>query len=372
MLHGHVRQQPGHRFVSGLGLVVEVLFCVWMIGGELGRFLYMKILVFVFGVLFGCGGGVFGADVLVDEKVLERVVFGSCYKAGKKAVIWDAMVGRKPDLFLFLGDNVYADTTDMGKMRAKYGELLGDEGFKKMKAVCPVVSTWDDHDYGRDDAGVEFEAKDGAKVEFMRAFGIGAGHPMVKRSGVYHSVVYGPVGKRVQVIMLDTRWFRSALKSKGKGRWKTYLPDDGPDATVIGAEQWAWLEKQLAEPAEVRIIGSSIQVVSEEHRYEKWANCPRDRKRLMGMVKKAGNAVILSGDRHMGEISREDGVLDVTSSGLTNAGGGYGDKNRHRVGERVGVRNFGVVVIDWSGGKPVVKVELVNAEGEVMENVLQK
>lgn len=337
--------------------------------GDVVRFIGMKILGFILGILFVGSSGVFGADVVVDGKVLERVVFGSCYKPGKKAVIWDAMVARKPDLFLFLGDNIYADTTDMGKMRAMYGKLLDDEGFKKMKAVCPVVPIWDDHDYGRNDAGVEFGAKDGAKEEFMRAFGFGAEHPMAKRGGVYHSSIYGPARKRVQVIMLDTRWFRTVLKSEGVGRQKTYVPDANPKTTVIGAEQWAWLEKQLAEPADVRIIGSSIQVISEEHRYEKWANCPHDRKRLMAMVKKAGNAVILSGDRHMGEISREDGVLDVTSSGLTNAGGGYGDKNRHRVGERVGKRNFGVVEIDWSGELPKVKVELVDAEGVVVGKV---
>ena len=119
----------------------------------------------------------------------------------------------------------------------------------------------------------------------------------------------------------------------------------------------------------MRILASSIQVVPEEHRFEKWANFPLERERLLELVKKVKveKALLISGDRHMGEISRFDGVLEVTSSGLTNAGGGYFDKNRHRVGKRVGRRNFGLIEIDWSGEGPKVDVKLMGERGEVYE-----
>jgi hypothetical protein len=53
-----------------------------------------------------------------------------------------------------------------------------------------------------------------------------------------------------------------------------YLPNTDPEATILGAKQWAWFEEQLRVPAQVRIIGSSIQVVDEDVRGEKWANFP--------------------------------------------------------------------------------------------------
>jgi len=310
------------------------------------------------------------ADAVFPETTLKRVAFGSCFRPAVNPEIFDVIRAQEPNVFLFLGDNVYADTEDMTKMRADYDRLRSGEAYQRLGAEIPVLATWDDHDYGLNDAGVEFPAKDGAKVEFLRAFEIPETHPMRKRGGVYHSALFGPEKQRVQILLLDTRWFRSPLKVEGTGRSKSYVPEQDPAATVLGEEQWSWLEAQLKEPAALRIIGSSIQVLSEEHRFEKWANFPRERERLLKLLADSGPVVLLSGDRHMGEIAKLGNVVDITSSGLTNAGSGnLNEKNQHRIGSAVGKRNFGLLTIDWSDTKPAVLGQILGEDGSELARI---
>ena len=47
------------------------------------------------------------------EEPLSRISFGSCAKQDKPQPIWDAVVAGKPELFIFLGDNIYGDSADM-------------------------------------------------------------------------------------------------------------------------------------------------------------------------------------------------------------------------------------------------------------------
>ena len=66
----------------------------------------------------------------------------------------------------------------------------------------------------------------------------------------------------LQVILLDTRTFRDPVtENDGSGK-RDYMPDDNPELTLLGAEQWAWLEQQLAVPADLRLVVSSIQFTS--------------------------------------------------------------------------------------------------------------
>jgi len=330
--------------------------------------LFSSIAVSSLALLVICENSVWAADVTRAE-LLEKIAFGSCYRNGVNPQIWDTIGEQTPDLFLFLGDNVYADTDDMKKMRAEYQKLLDEPKFAAFSAKTPILATWDDHDYGLNDAGEEFAAKEGAKKEFMRAFGIGDDHPMNQRGGIYHSVMFDDGKKRVQVVMLDTRWFRSALKMKGAGRSKAYVADPDPAKTMLGDEQWKWLTKELEEPADLRIVCSSIQVITESHRFEKWANFPHERKRLIDLLGKAsGEVIVLSGDRHMGEVAQLGDLMEVTSSGLTNAGGGSkAERNPARIGDRVGPRNFGLMKVEWlDDGKVKPVVRLLGSEGQTL------
>ena len=138
-----------------------------------------------------------------------------------------------------------------------------------------------------------------------------------------------PEGKRVQVILLDTRYFRTSPLARNARALMTrgpYVPDPDPNSTVLGEDQWRWLAEQLRVPAEVRLIASSIQVVAEDHGWEKWMNFPHGLERLFRLIRDSGadGVILLSGDRHLAELSMMDAgvgypIYDLTSSGLNQA-----------------------------------------------------
>ncbi len=309
-----------------------------------------------------------------------KIAFGSCLKQDKPAPIWDSVAATQPDLFLFIGDNIYADTDDMEVMRKKYADLGAMPGYQKLKATCPIYATWDDHDYGKNDAGVEYPMKVESQKEFLTFFEEPASSPRWKRPGVYDAKVLGPPGQRVQIILLDTRYFRSALKQHPPQRLRglgPYVADDRPELTMLGEEQWKWLEEQLRQPAEIRIIASSVQVVPEEHGWEYWANFPHERFRLFQLIgqTKAKGVVLLSGDRHLSEISclaKNDPangagypIYDITSSSLNvPSGGNIGEKNKHRVGDHFRMVNFGMIGIDWSAKDPTLQFDIRDVDGQ--------
>jgi len=326
-----------------------------------------------------------------DEPALARIGFGSCIKQDKAQPIWDAVVEAKPQRFLLLGDNIYADTEDMEVMRAKYALLGKNAGFQKLKNLCPILATWDDHDYGANDAGAEYPKKREAQQVFLDFFEAAKDDPRRKQEGVYSAQVFGPAGRRVQIILLDGRYFRSPLKKglakgeRGEGKRGVYQANDDPAATMLGEAQWLWLEQQLRVPAQVRIIGSGVQVVAYEHGWEAWGNFPRERQRLLGLIRKtkATGVVFLSGDRHLAEISRlpadhADGVgyplLDVTSSSLNHPSGNLtkaktrfaNEVNSYRVGLTYFEVNFGMVAIDWERDDPELRLQVRDEQGDVV------
>lgn len=332
-----------------------------------------------------------GARGFADEKPLARIAFGSCAKQDKPQPIWDAVVETQPELFIFLGDNIYADTQDMEVMRAKY-KLLGEQlGFIKLKKTCPVIATWDDHDYGGNDAGAEYPKRKESQQVFLDFFGIPEDDARRKQEGVYSAKVYGPAGKRVQVILLDGRYHRSQLETgfkpgePGEGVRGKYLPNTDEGATVLGETQWRWLEEQLKIPADLRLIGSGVQVVADEHGSETWGNFPNERNRLFRLIRgtKAKGVVVISGDRHLAEISRLPAehpagvgytLFDVTSSSL-NAPSGNMNKagvrfaneiNSYRVGLTYFDVNFGSIHIDWDAIDPVIRCQVRDEKGGVM------
>lgn len=313
-----------------------------------------------------------------DDQLLTRIALGSCARQNSPQPIWGTIVAAGPDLFLFLGDNIYGDSRDMNVLRSKYAQLDAKPGFQTLRATCPILAIWDDHDYGADDAGAEYPMKVESQKLFLDFFKEPAGSPRRQREGIYDAKTFGPAGQRVQIILLDTRYFRGPLKSKPRvpGKGTRYLPNPDPSVTLLGEAQWKWLEGQLQAPAEVRIIASSIQVVSEEHDSEKWMNLPHERERLYRLIRDTGTRGVLfvSGDVHRGEISAMDGgvgypLYDLTASGMTEATvakvkfGAW--PNRHRIGTVDWATNFGVIEFDWNRKDPLIRLQIRDDTGDV-------
>lgn len=307
---------------------------------------------------------------------IKTIVFGSCARQDRPAPAWGAMAAIKPQLAILLGDNIYADTRDMEVMRAKYGLLGSNPGFGALRKSCPIMAVWDDHDYGVDDGGADYPQREASRKIMLDFFGEPKDSPRRTQPGGIHTAqVFGPPGQRVQVILLDTRYERTALKKAPGGGAPGYQPDSSPEARMLSAGQWDWLAAQLAKPAELRLIGSSIQVVPEDHRFEKWANMPLERSKLFSIIGKAGagGVVILSGDRHLGEISSMDAgigypLIDITASGINQGNAGYRgpEANRHRIAGMPWGNHFGAVRVDWSAKDPLVRLELRDETGDVV------
>lgn len=330
------------------------------------------------------------ASLLVDTTV-SKIALGSCAKQGRPQPIWDAIVDERPDLFLFLGDNIYADTEDMDVMRRKYEQLASEPGFQKLRAACPILATWDDHDFGRNDAGAEYPKKKEAQQTFLDFFGAPAASPRRTREGVYDAVVIGPEGRRVQIVLLDTRYHRSPLKKRsdepepGDGRLGKYIGNTDPGATVLGESQWSWLEQQLRMPAEVRVVASSIQLIADEHGFETWGNFPAERSRFGDLLTKTGAAgvIVVSGDRHsaelsildpalqrmgckVGELSPPYPLIDLTTSALNQPRGWLNERNRHRVGNTYFEPNYGVLTIDWKQRPASIELCIRDEKGKTV------
>lgn len=321
----------------------------------------MKRLLLILLALTGCA-----QQPAVDKPAAEapteltRIAFGSCLQQGKPQPIFSAVLDASPELFIFLGDNIYGDTEDMDVLRQKWTEFSNDPGIRRLFAQTHVLATWDDHDYGENDAGKEYPKKEQSKQIMLDVFGEPVDSARRMRPGVYDARTFGPPGRRVQVILLDTRWFRDPL-SRAVDRQANrgpYVPNPDPAAALLGPAQWDWLRARLSEPAELRIIASSIQFVPEDHGWERWAAFPAERQRMLRLLSEtaATGVIVITGDRHHAEISAlTDGtpypLYDITSSSLNKPGGSQrsGEPNRWRIAGDVYTReNFGLIEIDWS------------------------
>ncbi len=339
------------------------------------------------GLAAAAGPGTSIADVQTD-RILTRIAFGSCAKSDKPQPIWDAVLAAEPDLFIFLGDNVYLDTRDPEVMRQKYAELAGQPGYQRLKASVPILAIWDDHDYGENDAGADYPMKEESRRQFLDFFGEPVDSPRRTRDGIYTAQVFGPAGQRVQVLLPDLRWNRTPLVELELGeqdydgwverRAEAGLSTPGPymrnpetAATQLGETQWTWLQDQLGMSADIRILASSLQVVADFAGWEGWINFAHDHQRLIGAIRdqRANGLICLSGDTHYGEISRLDvnvpyPLWDITSSGLTEVWP-VTPPNALRVGDVYREQNFGLLTIDWNGESPRVLAEVRDVHGTV-------
>ncbi len=325
------------------------------------------------------------ATASADPSIVRRIAFGSCADQQKPCPIWGTIADYDPQWLLLLGDNIYADVVD-GRLKpstperiaAAYQQLGEMPEFNRLRASTNIMATWDDHDYGNNDAGAQWEHKDAAAEIFHNFFGTPADSPLRKQRGIYDARIVGPPGKRVQMIMLDTRYFRSELEKAERPlpgfRARPYLQRTDPQATMLGDQQWKWLEQQLRQPAEIRLLCSSIQVISDEHPFEKWDNFPAERQRLYDLIRdcEASGVIILSGDRHRGEISLDPysvgyALYDVTASGLNQASRVWRplEPNRHRVSSLEYGNHFGAIEIDWDRQDPLISLQLRWEDGEI-------
>ncbi|KDO85308.1 hypothetical protein CISIN_1g013940mg [Citrus sinensis] len=326
--------------------------------------------VFILGALIGsqfaCGGGN-DSTKANHEALVSRIAFGSCANQTAPQPIWDAIIKFDPQVFIWMGDNIYGDIKRPSKMFGK------ERTIGPWKNVPRFVPT------SQDEMNFKYHIiKNHPAYSRLR-------HNLNTKAGIYTSYTFGPVGRQIKIILLDTRYHRDPLSS---------------DGTILGSTQWTWLEKELNGPSSaITIIVSSIQVISNLSAttgplfyMESWGRFPKERDRLFQLIadSKRNGVFFISGDVHFGEITRYDcdvgyALYDITSSGLTQAVEKavpapfhfvvrflawwtpstmrvIGKNCRHR-SCTYGQPNFGAIEIDWDATPVALKIEVRDTDG---------
>src|SRR5215204_4216200 len=144
--------------------------------------------------------------------LVSKIAFGSCAHEIEPQPVLDLVVKHKPDLFVYLGDNIYGDTKDMKVLQAKYDSPAAKAEFQRLRKNVKLFATWDDHDYGWNDSGKYYPFKKESKEIFLKFFDEPANSDRRKHEGIYTSYLFEGNGKKVQLILLDNRTFRNNLR----------------------------------------------------------------------------------------------------------------------------------------------------------------
>ena len=308
----------------------------------------------------------------------ERIAFGSCNRESLPQVMWQEILATKPNVWIWLGDNIYGDTEDMAVLKEKYDLQKSNEDYQQLREQAAIVGIWDDHDYGVNDGDKNYPFKKESKALMLDFLDVPNDNPVRTHEGAYNAYTFGEGQQKVKVILLDGRTFRDTLQQR-QNDYQRYYPNTEGD--MLGETQWTWLENELKNSdASVHLIGCGIQMIAEEHGFEKWANFPKARKRLLALLQKTTpkRPVLLSGDRHIGEISKLEveglalPLYEVTSSGLTHSYEKAGDEpNQHRVSPLIGQKHYATIDFDWKEDDKVnLTLQIRGLEGKIFAEQL--
>jgi len=302
--------------------------------------------------------------------------FGSCLTQEKPMPIFNAIKSENYDLFLMLGDNVYGDTdsNDLIELRDAYEKQR--ENFDRLNLNFPFEAIWDDHDYGKNDGGKEYIYKVEAEQIFLDFWNIPQDDIRRARPGLYFEKTQEIDGISIQMIFLDTRFFRDALlptDERGAPGKERYIPHTDTSLTMLGEDQWAWLQEQLDKEVDHKIIVTSIQFLAMGHGWEAWKTLPHERQRLIDLVDQSSSEVLfISGDRHRGglyQFSTQSGkvISEMTSSSLNLAFANDEEDGPLRSGPTFVQENYGEILLDKLTN--TLTVNLKDNQGKIIQSL---
>ena len=237
-----------------------------------------------------------------------RIAILGCHKQFEPAPALFRYLEAEPDLCLWIGDNIYADTKDdITFIDSCYQALAAKPAFKQLIQNYPYMATWDDHDFGLNNAGRFYPLKAQSKQRFRTFWGLEADIPE-DRDGIYYDQRFNYQNHTVQVLMLDVRYNRD---------------DPGTNGDPLGENQWQWLAQALEKEADLKILVSGFQILLDESSgSETWESFPDARERLFQLIRKkqVENILFLTGDQHYGEVCRLENKLDFDAIELQFAG----------------------------------------------------
>ena len=333
----------------------------------------ISLSLFISVALFSCNTSS-NESQSADQKSI-TIVFGSCAHEDEPQPMLDVATNLDPDVFIYLGDNIYGDSRDMDVLKAKYAKLSAKPEFQRLRQSSRIMAVWDDHDFGENDAGRHYPFKAESKDIFLDFWEVPDNSARRSHPGIYDSEYIEAHGLRVQFILLDTRTFRDDLRIRTEADTafkNDYVPYETGDSTFLGETQWNWLESVLLEPADLRIVASSNQFAHTYNGWESWTNMPHERQRFVDLIKAtaADRLMFISGDVHWGEISQMDvkglyPLLDVTSSGITQSWPDT-EPNLNRVGDIVRQNNIGMIKVSIQDRDTTITMGLIDSSATLV------
>ena len=291
---------------------------------------------------------------------------GSCLHQDEPQPIWNAIQEENLDGFIFLGDNVYGDSPSykLEKMARSYNKQKNN--FPSWLNEIDILKIWDDHDYGKNDGGSEYQLREEAQDLFLEFWNIPANDIRHSRDGIYFDLFKKFDDLNIHIIGLDTRYFRSELKTELIGLKKHYKENISKDATVLGQAQWKWLEDLFQQDADLVILLTSIQLLATEHRFEKWSNFPLERNKLLNMIQSSGKqVVVISGDRHRGGIYKFENLYELTASSMNKPVKGY-ETDSLLIGKTYPQENYGIISVNSKTAE--ITLKLKDKKGVLLES----
>ncbi|MBK9039241.1 MAG: alkaline phosphatase family protein [Bdellovibrionales bacterium] len=107
-------------------------------------------------------------------EILEPVIqfsFGSCNKETLPQPLWTALTAIKPQFYIWMGDAIYGDARDPKILKEKFQIQLHQPDYAHFIQKTPIIGTWDDHDYGKNNAGRNWKIKEIAQQYFLDFIG---------------------------------------------------------------------------------------------------------------------------------------------------------------------------------------------------------
>jgi len=302
-----------------------------------------------------------GSCFYINEEAYDRP--GNPY--GGEYEIVERIADKKPDFMLWLGDNMYlreADFYSVARINHRYSHTRRVPELQRLLASTAHYATWDDHDYGPNNADRNYAMKEDVLDIFNSYWGNPkAGHDGHK--GVYFRFKWNDI----DFFMTDGRYHRApnALKDHEKA--------------YLGKEQMLWLKDGLANstaPFKIVIFGN--QAINTGSPFEAFPSYTAEYNELMGFIERQGvpGVVFMSGDRHHSELLRYENIgqyplHEFTVSPLT---AGFSRQlvaeehnNPLRVeGKRTHQRNFGLVKVSGKGDDRTLTLENYDVNGKLL------
>lgn len=310
------------------------------------------------------------------------IALGSCYFLGDTNPllgnaaygggfeIFDAIAAKKPDLMVWLGDNLYfqrADYLDPEAMGRRYRLHRGHEPLSRLLTATSHIATWDDHDYGWNNADASYPMK-GEALRLFKLYWANPSYGLPDVPGVFGLAQHGDV----DLVLTDGRYHRSHDR----------MPDT-PAKTMYGVAQGEWIRNlllNLRNPVKLFVSGS--QVWNAASRFDGLHQFPSEQAALASFLlsQRIDGLLFVSGDRHFTELLRVDRsalasgaypLYEFTSSPLT-SGPWENPEARERdnpqvvPGTLVGKRQFGIIRISGPGNDRSIALESYDQTGALL------